>query len=133
MGGFLGAAAITFILCWVWVGGYLADAVIWLLSKLMPPSADETMVGVVIGLCSVVAGAVVAFNAESGPILGSLIAGSGLYVAVRLPSATRRNSGKATPRPAGETRQLPDDELAIRCPRCEQTLEGGLTCSRSFG
>lgn len=87
---FLGAAAITFLLCWIWVGGYLADFVVWLVSKFTPESSNEQNLAYAIGGGFLVLGIIAAVStADAGSALGGLIAGAGLYVAVRLPNKIR--------------------------------------------
>ncbi|QAY62875.1 hypothetical protein ET495_06025 [Xylanimonas allomyrinae] len=128
MGEFLGTAAILFLLCWVWVGGYLADGVVWILSRVLPRNANETSVAVGIGVAVLLIGIVVAVSThggggQSGAYVGGVIAGAGLYVAVRLPSKTRaQRSARPVPRAAGAGPLL--------CPQCEVLLGRDGRCAR---
>lgn len=88
---FLGAAAATFVLCWVWVGGYVADLVIWLISKLTPQSSSETNLAYAIAAIFTVLGIIAAATTSgtTGSVLGGAIVGAGAYIAVRLPGKIR--------------------------------------------
>lgn len=90
---FLIAAGLIFFLCWVWVGGYLADFVVWLISKLTPDSSDETTLAYVVSGAALVLGIIVAVatSGKSGSYLGGAVAGAGAYVGVRLPGRIRNN------------------------------------------
>ena len=94
---FLGAAVAAFVLCWIWVGGYVADFAIWLISKFVSTQANEKNVAIGVGVGAVVLGIIVATvwsynNAAAG--LGGLIAGVGAYIAVRLPGKVREKREK---------------------------------------
>ncbi len=89
---FIASALIVFVACWVYVGGYIVDMVIWIISKLTPDTANETNLAYIIGGGSCVVGMVVGLSmadSDSGPIVGGFIAGVGMYIAVRLPSKIR--------------------------------------------
>ncbi len=91
---FLMVAAVMFGLCWVWVGGYLADFVIWVISKVTPNSTNEQGLAYVVGAVFLALGIIAALatrNGSVGPTLGGAIAGAGLYIAVRLPGKIRNN------------------------------------------
>lgn len=124
---FLVAAAVVFVACWVWIGGYLADFVVWLVSKLTPSSSNETNLAFVLAGIFFVLGVVVAMNTEgkAGSTLGGAVAGAGLYIAVRLPGKIRnQRAARATttelgtdvvPSPAASTpgwAQAPNEPLA---------------------
>lgn len=86
LGGFLLMTVCAFAACWIWVGGYIADFVIWIVSKLVPDEANEVTVAVILGAVFGVVGIIVAVAIpEAGPVLGGLIVGVGAYIAVRLP------------------------------------------------
>lgn len=101
---FLIAAAVVFGLCWVWVGGYVADFVVWLISTLTPNSSNETNVAYVVSGAALVFGIVVAMatSGNAGSSLGGAVAGAGLYVAARLPSRIRRNRDAAEVKAASD-------------------------------
>lgn len=90
---FLTATFGMFVLCWIWIGGYLADLAIWLISKFTPKSSNETNLAYVFGVAFFLIGIVVAAvtKGQTGPTAGGAIAGAGLYVAVRLPGKVRSN------------------------------------------
>lgn len=97
--GFLIGAAAMFVVCWIWVGGYLADFVIWLVAKLTPNSANERLLAYGISIAFVLFGLIIAAttkDSEAAPAayLGGAVAGVGLYIAVRLPGKIRRNRAK---------------------------------------
>lgn len=101
--GFLIGAAAMFFLCWIWIGGYLADFVVWVIAKLTPDSSNERALAYVLGGAFVILGVIVAFQVAAtsvGTFGGGMIAGAGLYVAVRLPGRIRRNrAAKAASEP----------------------------------
>ncbi|MDR1421661.1 MAG: hypothetical protein LBI64_02210 [Coriobacteriales bacterium] len=88
---FLVAAAVAFGLCWVWVGGYIADFFIWIISKLTPDTSDEKLIAFVAAGIFLIIGIIAAVTQgqESGAIIGGAIVGVGAYVAVRLPGKIR--------------------------------------------
>lgn len=90
---FLMALGGMFVLCWIWVGGYLADFVVWLVSMLTPEEANERALAVILGVLFFFGGVIAAVNTNDstvGPVLGGAIAGAGLYIAVRLPGKIKR-------------------------------------------
>lgn len=101
--GFLIGAAAMFFLCWIWIGGYLADFVVWVIAKLTPDSSNERALAYILGGAFVILGVIVAFQVAAtsvGTFGGGMIAGAGLYVAVRLPGRIRRNrAAKAASQP----------------------------------
>jgi uncharacterized membrane protein YfcA len=102
---FLGGALAGFILCLFWVGGYVVDFVIWLVSKLVPPSAATT-VGIVIGIVGVIAGIFVAFSVqEAGAVGGGVVVGIGLYMAAFTPKKVRQNAEKKAAEMAERAKQ----------------------------
>jgi hypothetical protein len=97
---FLGAAVGVFLIMWVWVGGYVADFVVWLVSKLTPNSSNEVNIALVIASVFVVLGVIVALTqggvttsrgVTPSSVMGGSLAGFGSYIAVRLPGKVRRN------------------------------------------
>lgn len=115
---FLAAAAVVFAACWIWVGGYLADFVVWLISKLTPSSSNETNLAYALAGIFFVLGIVVAMNTEgkAGSTLGGAVAGAGLYVAVRLPGKIRDKRAAR----AGVTVFEPEPPAAIQPPEPPQ-------------
>jgi hypothetical protein len=89
------AAAAAFALCWVWVGGYLADFLIWIISKLTPDTSNERNLAYIVAGIFLVIGIIVAAvqsqssGASIAGAMGGAIAGVGAYIAVRLPSKIR--------------------------------------------
>lgn len=88
---FLFGAAILFGGCWIWVGGYVADLVIWIVSRFVTESVDEKKVAIGIGVVFAVLGIFTAFAVESNTssLAGGGIAGIGLYIAARVPEKVR--------------------------------------------
>lgn len=88
---FLAGATATFGLCWIWIGGYVADVVIWLVSKLTPQSSNEKNLAYTVAGIFLVLGLIVAAttSGSAGSTLGGAVAGAGLYIAVRLPGKIR--------------------------------------------
>lgn len=84
---FLGVAAGMFVLCWIWVGGYIADFVIWVISKFVGDSTNEKNVAIGVGVVAAVIGIIVAVagRGDASAGLGGGILGVGAYIAVRLP------------------------------------------------
>lgn len=91
---FLLAVGGTFLLMWIWVGGYVADFVIWIVSKLTPSTANEGVLAGVIGGAFLILGLVqtaTIHDSKAAPVVGGAIVGLGLYIAVRVPGKIRRN------------------------------------------
>lgn len=83
---FIGAAVVMFVACWIWIGGYVADFVIWLVSKFVTSNTNETNVAIGIGVIFGVLGLIIAFTTEdAGSVAGGGIVGIGAYIAARLP------------------------------------------------
>lgn len=108
MGTFLIAAAGTFALCWVWVGGYVADLVIWIISKFVSDNTNEANLAIGIGVATTVLGIVLGImtGGDAGAGVAGIITGIGVYVAVRLPNKVRRkryNKAAQTQQPSQES------------------------------
>ena len=93
---FLGAIVGTFILCIIWVGGYLADLLIWIISKFVPDSANEGSVsrilGAILGVIGIIMALTAGFYSESSRTIGGgVLAGVGVYIAVFAPGRIRAN------------------------------------------
>ncbi|MDR0817404.1 MAG: DUF5050 domain-containing protein [Clostridiales Family XIII bacterium] len=95
---FLGTLVAAFALCLLWIGGYLVDFLVWIISKIIPASAKEKIVGVVIGVIGFVIGFAIAaiggFDENAACLPGGLVAGVGIYIAILLPSRVRRKREK---------------------------------------
>jgi len=96
---FLTAAVIVFVLCWIWVGGYIADFVIWIISKFVSSESNEKTIAVIIGAVAAVLGVVIALlgikaDNDVSSALGGFVLGVGAYIAVRLPRQVRRKRAR---------------------------------------
>jgi hypothetical protein len=98
MDSFLITTVVAFVICLFWIGGFLVDFIVWIISKIVPASAKENTVGVVIGVIAIVVGFIIAaiggFDAEAASLPGGLVAGIGIYIAVFLPSKVRSRRAK---------------------------------------
>ena len=106
---FLTALGAMFVLCWIWVGGYLADFVVWLVSKLTPDAANERALAVILGVLFFIGGIIAAASSNdsmAGPLLGGAITGVGLYIAVRLPGKIRRRRAARAERVDAQATQV---------------------------
>ncbi len=88
---FLATIVITFVTCWVYMGGYLADFVIWVISKLTRGTTDEKTVSCAVGGLSVVLGTVFGIASNDFGLIAGFTMGVGLYIAVRVPKRIQAN------------------------------------------
>jgi hypothetical protein len=105
---FIVVAAAAFGLCWVWVGGYLADFFIWIISKLTPDTSDEKTLAYVVAGIFLAFGIVIAViqSQQNGASIGGLVVGIGAYIAVRLPGKIRvKRENKAIKRASSQGRE----------------------------
>ncbi|MDR1953845.1 MAG: FHA domain-containing protein [Clostridiales Family XIII bacterium] len=88
----------TFLLCLFWAGGYLVDFIVWVISKIIPDSANENIIGVIIGGIAFIGGFAIAvsggFETETANYPGGVVAGVGIYIAVFLPFKVRAKREK---------------------------------------